>query len=135
MPRICPRCRSDYQDDVEVCWRCRVRLVDHLEPEEDDRVWVDLKPVYFAPDEFSALAVQRVLEEAEISSHVQSAQIPWVDGIMANIKGYWGRVLVAEDELDQAREIVTEYLKSIERAREDDETKDCGDRSGGEETG
>jgi hypothetical protein len=138
MPRTCPQCRSKYEDQALVCWRCRVRLVARLErgervAEEAERVWVDLRPVYFAPDEFSALAVQRVLEEADIESRVRSVQIPWVDGVMGNIKGYWGQVLVPEEQFDQAREIVAEYLHSIDSARRtggDDLRLTSGDDTG-----
>jgi hypothetical protein len=114
MSLYCPLCRSEYEDDVAVCWNCRVHLVDKLEPEEGERVWVHLMPVYQAPDEFSALAVQRVLLESEIGGQVRSAQIPGIEGIMKNIKGYWGQVLVAPEDYDRARELVADYLRSLE---------------------
>lgn len=82
--------------------------------EEEERVWIDLRAVYRAPDEFSALAVQRVLADAEIESRVRSVQIPWADGLISNIKGYWGEVLVPAEDVEHARELVSEYLKSID---------------------
>jgi hypothetical protein len=122
MPRYCPRCRSEYLDEAEVCWACRVQLVDRIEPAEDERVWVHLVPVYSAPDEFSALAVQRFLMEADIQGHVRSAQIPWIDGIMKNIKGYWGQVLVAAEDSEHARELVADYLRALERQTDREQT-------------
>jgi hypothetical protein len=125
MPRYCPNCRAEFDDQALVCWGCRTRLVDRLAPEEpleleesgeseEKRVWVDLRPVYFAPDEFSALAVQRVLAGAGIDSHVRSLQFPWADGLMRNIKGYWGQVLVLPEDFDHAHELVEEYLNSLD---------------------
>ncbi len=117
MPRRCPRCHTEYEDRADVCWSCRVRLVDDFDSEEPgpELVWVDLRSVYRAPNEFSALAVQRVLTEADIPSHVRSGQIPWADGIMSNLTGYWGQVLVAPEDYDQALTLVAEYLQSIEK--------------------
>jgi hypothetical protein len=127
MTRYCPRCGTEFDDRAVVCWPCHARLVDHPSPateapasddkeegEEEQRVWVDLRPVYRAPDEFSALAVQRVLADAEIESRVRSVQIPWADGLISNIKGYWGEVLVPAEDVEHARELVSEYLKSID---------------------
>jgi hypothetical protein len=78
-------------------------------------VWVDYRPVYLAPDEFTALAVQCLLEGSGIESRVRSEQIPWTDGIMRNIIGYWGQVLVPLAEVVRARALVDAYLKTLER--------------------
>ena len=78
-------------------------------------MWVELRPVYRAPDEFSALAVERVLAAEDIRSFVRSGQIPWVDGITSNLTGFWGQVLVAPEDYEQALALVTEYLASLER--------------------
>jgi hypothetical protein len=77
-------------------------------------VWVDYRPVYLAPDEFTALAVQCLLEGSGIECRVRSEQIPWTDGIMRNIIGYWGQVLVPLAEVVRARALVDDYLKTLE---------------------
>jgi len=114
----CPRCRTNYPEGSEVCWPCQVPLVagtlDDEEASDSDRpTWTPLKVVYLAPDEFNALRIKTVLEEAGLDARVESAQIPWVDGIMSNIKGYWGRVLVPPDEYEAGKEIVNDYLASL----------------------
>lgn len=116
MARRCPRCQTEYADHADVCWACRVRLVDAAASKEPQRelVWVEFRSVYRAPDEFSALAVKRVLAAEDIPSHVRSGQIPWADGIMSNLTGYWGQVLVAPEDYEQALALVTEYLESLE---------------------
>lgn len=123
MTRYCPRCGTEFDDQALVCWPCHTRLVDRPEPGTEvpapddggeERVWIDLRAVYLAPDEFSALAVQRVLADAEIVSRVRSVQLPWADGLVSNIKGYWGEVLVPPEDVEHARELIDEYLKSID---------------------
>ncbi len=120
MARRCPRCHTEYAEHADVCWPCRARLEPGAESEEPDRelVWVELRAVYRAPDEFSALAVERVLAAEEIRSLVRSGQIPWADGLMSNLTGYWGQVLVAPEDYEQALALVTEYLESLERGGE-----------------
>ncbi len=114
----CPRCRTNYPEGNEICWPCQARLA---EGTLDDGVeapakpaWTALKVVYLAPDEFNALRIKAVLEEADIDASIESAQIPWVDGIMSNIKGYWGRVQVHPEDEETAKEIITDYLSTLE---------------------
>jgi hypothetical protein len=126
MAFLCPRCGTQYDGEERVCWPCRVHLVPEAriggvkasDPEPGERseppIWVDYRPVYLAPDEFSALAVQCLLVGSGIESRVRSEQIPWTDGIMRNIIGYWGQVLVPIREVVRARALVDAYLKTLE---------------------
>ena len=113
----CPSCKTRYDDGAEACWRCRVRLVAELpggagEPPSSRRASGPV-PIYEAPDEFSALRVQALLEGAGMIAVVESAQIPWIDGVLANIKGSWGRVLVHPADREAARELVAGYRASL----------------------
>jgi hypothetical protein len=117
----CPRCLNEYEEGSEACWNCHALLVPgdvaadaEPQPAKSAPDWQPLRPVYKAPDEFSALRMQAVLEEAGIQAAVQSAQIPWVPSVMSHVKGYWGRVLVAPAAVDAAKEIVAEYLASLD---------------------
>ena len=127
MSLLCPRCGTQYEDPIQVCWPCRVHLVpmartgDHGDGEAADVTeaapepeWVDYRPVYLAPDEFTALAVQCLLTGSGIESRVRSEQIPWTDGIMRNIIGYWGQVLVPLAEVVRARALVDAYLRTLD---------------------
>ena len=130
MAFLCPRCGTQYDAEERVCWPCRVHLVpeartggggaSEAEPAERSEapIWVDYRPVYLAPDEFSALAVQCLLVGSGIESRVRSEQIPWTDGIMRNIIGYWGQVLVPIREVVRARALVDAYLKTLESRSE-----------------
>jgi hypothetical protein len=55
-----------------------------------------------------------VLSGSGIESRVRSEQIPWTDGIMRNIIGYWGQVLVPIREVVRARALVDAYLSGLE---------------------
>jgi len=125
MAFLCPRCGTHYDDSERVCWPCRVHLVPEARTggivssdpdlaETAEPVWVDYRPVYLAPDEFTALAVQCLLVGSGIESRVRSEQIPWTDGIMRNIIGYWGQVLVPIRDVVRARALVDAYLRTLE---------------------
>jgi hypothetical protein len=134
MSLLCPRCGTQYEDPIQVCWPCRVHLVPAAKTgnHEDDSAdasevapepeWVDYRPVYLAPDEFTALAVQCLLTGSGIESKVRSEQIPWTDGIMRNIIGYWGQVLVPLAEVVRARALVDAYLRTLDPRRGPDST-------------
>ena len=121
---FCPRCSTNYAEGTDVCWPCHVRLVagsiDEAPPDASagstsaGPTWTHLQAAYLAPDEFSAIRIEGLLQEAGINATIESAQIPWVDGIMSNIKGYWGRVLVHPEDHELAAELVASYLEQIE---------------------
>jgi len=91
------------------------------EPDGDDRAaayeWVDLFPVFDAPDELSAIHVRAMLQSAGIEARIRSAQVPWLDGVLANVVGYWGQVLVPRRDVLAARSLLSAYLEEVERGR------------------
>jgi len=88
----------DREDEVE-----RQRG-DGLEGDED------LVSVYSAPDEFLALSVKALLEEAGIEAEVRSCQIPWYDGIAKMMRPAWGEVVVLARDRDRSMELVDAFL-------------------------
>ncbi len=82
-------------------------------------VWVDLYPVYDAPDEATAIHVQAWLRSAGLTVHIRSGQVPGFDGAVAMGLGYWGQVMVARDEVLQARALLSELLTRITEGREE----------------
>jgi hypothetical protein len=83
--------------------------------EPDGLQWLDLYPVYRAPDEPSAIHLEAMLRSAGIAARIRSAQIAAFDGVFANAVGYWGEVLVAREDLLRARALVEEFLREAER--------------------
>jgi Putative prokaryotic signal transducing protein len=112
---ICPNCGMG-SDDRDFCLECGVKVT-----HEEDQHEVDVAPdrelrtkaVYKAPDEISAITLQKVLESEGIRAWIQSIQVPWYDGIMKMVEGYWGKVMVFEDQEADARRVMEEYFRSL----------------------
>lgn len=69
----------------------------------------DLVVVFRAPDEVTANLVKGLLDGESIQAALQSAQVPWMDGIMKMGKGYWGDVVVPRADADRARSIIEAF--------------------------
>jgi hypothetical protein len=69
--------------------------------------------VYLAPDELTAVTLQKVLEAEGVDAWVQSIQVPYYDGLIGMVEGYWGRLLVLEDQETKARRVIEEYLRDL----------------------
>jgi hypothetical protein len=112
MAWICPECGHG-NDEAGDCAECGAP---EGEARDDPPEWQPLASVYRAPDEFAAIAVGHVLETAGITPWVRSIQIPWYDSIMKTARGYWGDVLVAEQDREAALRIVNEFLARVARS-------------------
>jgi len=112
---ICPNCGMGSHDQG-FCLECGMKLNPAPEPAEDPRDpdrQLRTRAVYKAPDELSAITVHKVLESEGIPSWIQSIQIPWYDGIMKMVEGYWGKVIVFEDQEETARQVIEEYFRAL----------------------
>lgn len=65
--------------------------------------------VYEAKDEVTANIVKAALEAAGIRAIVQPHHTSWLDGILVPAEGSWGRVLVAEENIEMANELLKDY--------------------------
>jgi hypothetical protein len=70
-----------------------------------------LKRVYLAPDEFTALTLQEMLQGKGIQAMIRRFETTWLNGLPKVMKGGWGEVLVAEENAVKAEEYITEYLQ------------------------
>jgi hypothetical protein len=108
--RICPECGRRHEERLDACPECGTSF----EPEPEAMPpWRPLANVYRAPDEIAAIAVKYVLEGAGITSWARSIQIPWYDNLMKFARGYWGDILVAEEDREDALRVVGEYLDRV----------------------
>jgi len=69
-----------------------------------------MKSVYKAPDEFMAITIKSLLENEGIKVIVKSYQIAMYDNIAQVMKPCWGEVLVSDDDYEEAKSIVKDYL-------------------------
>ena len=109
----CPNCGMGFHDR-EFCLECGVKIsippeIVHAGPDRELKTLA----VYKAPDELAAITLQKVLESEGIQAWIQSAQIPWYDGIMKMVEGYWGKVVVFEDQEAKARDTIESFLKTL----------------------
>lgn len=73
-----------------------------------------LKSAYQAPDEFTAITIRELLAANGIEAVIRRLETTWLDGIPKVLRGYWGDVLVAEEDLAEAEACVQDFLKEAE---------------------
>ena len=71
-----------------------------------------IKSVYRPDDELMANAVRDLFEENGIPAMIRSFQIPAYDGLARVMRPAWGEVLVEEENLDRARELLDAFLSA-----------------------
>lgn len=74
------------------------------------------RPVYKAPDEWTAVTIKELLRSAGLSALVLAVAEPSDDGIDRLIEGYWGKVLVLESDLEDATRLIGDYLRGLDRS-------------------
>ncbi len=69
-----------------------------------------LKQVYQAENELMANTIKDLLEQSGIPALVHSFQIPAYDGVAQVMRPAWGEVLVEEEDLARAKEIINGFI-------------------------
>jgi NifB/MoaA-like Fe-S oxidoreductase len=72
-----------------------------------------LKCVFTAPDEFTAVTIQAMLQGKDIRAMIRRFETSWLDGLPRMMKGGWGEVLVDEDDLAEADAYVKEFFQDL----------------------
>jgi len=114
---FCPKCRAEYVEGVKTCPDCQVALVEKLPPKDDrsDEDYVEMVELREVPNEVAGVMMKGVLESGGITVILRAAKIPMYDGIASTWStSYWGKLLVAKDELEMSRKILDDYLSSLE---------------------
>jgi len=82
----------------------------------------NLVKVLDAGSEVEAITIRSFLESQGIEAAIRSRQIPMYNGIAKIFNPVWGYVMVMEPDGEKARELIRDYMESLE------------DHSAGEET-
>lgn len=69
-----------------------------------------IKAVYRPTDELMANACRDLLEENGIPAMIRSYQIPAYDGLARVMRPVWGEVLVEEQDMARAKQILDAFL-------------------------
>jgi len=106
----CPKCRTQYVENVDACFDCQVALVANL-PEEtpiEKIKWLALPPL---SGEVYADMVEEVLQNMDIPHFTKSDWATSAFNISsANLVGARVTIFVPEDNLNVATKVVEELL-------------------------
>ena len=69
-----------------------------------------IKAVYRPADELMANAVRDLFEENGIPAMIRSFQIPAYDGLARVMRPVWGEVLIEEENMARAKELLDAFL-------------------------
>jgi hypothetical protein len=142
---ICPECRTPYEPGVVVCRSCRVPLVDSADepallrsPREDDE-FVSLAAVRTVPNAVTAAMWKGALESQGLHPVVRSHAIPAYGEVLRDwTTRAWGMLLVPDDELEEARLVLEDFLATAATRgaeHDDDEGEDADDPDLDDRTG
>ena len=104
----CPNCRDEFQDWVEECPDCKVKLVDELPPlpEEITREGA-LVHLATAPNEIEARLWKGILEDNGIQSMIKVAESL---NLYLSPLGLKHRLYVLEEDEEKAREVLGDII-------------------------
>lgn len=117
----CPKCRMEYESRIAICPDCNVVLVSQLpESQKELHSQSDMVSVMKLENEVEGAVLKGVLEEQGIHAMVRDFiisqhQLPEIG------MNFWGELLVLQDDYDNAKFIVTEYLNSLDTGIQEDE--------------
>ncbi len=107
----CPECRREYAPEIVACPECRVTLVD-----EEPVPPADVVVVHRVPDAASGALLCGVLENNGIPAVLRSTRLPGYGDVRRDWSTTaWGEILVPGGALEEAREIVGDYLAALEQ--------------------
>jgi len=92
------------------CYWCQSLVVDRIPQPGYTYRSMALAVVLRPADEFMAQSIKDLLEQNGIPAMVHSFQIPAYDGIARMMRPSWGEVLVEQENLERAAELVRGFL-------------------------
>lgn len=134
----CPECHKNWPEGVVLCRDCRASLVDELEPPGvvarltagltgADVEWVELAELRPVPNPTTAAMWKGALESQGLSPVIRSHAIPAYGDVLRDwTTRSWGTLLVPREELDEARAVLDDFLRTaaIQAPEEDEDDED-----------
>ena len=111
---FCPQCRCEYNDGVDQCADCKVKLVKELPPKEDDiPEFQNFVPLPNLPGRIYAEMVKGALEERGIPCYLRSGGVGDAYQFGGNLPLGGIQLYVPEDKLEECLRIQHEMLDHI----------------------
>jgi hypothetical protein len=109
---VCPECHQTYPEGVVACRTCRVPLVDEIGPgEAGEQEWVEMVPLRPIPNAVTGAMWRGALESQGIHAVVRSNALPAHGDVLHDWRtDAWGVLLVPEDDLEEARLVLEDFL-------------------------
>ncbi len=117
---FCPECRTEYVEGVQRCADCDVPLIPDLQPlpEEEFKNFVKL---YSPADAIDLVMVRSFLDGAGIDYFVRNDNFGSLyTGIQIGLFNCQ-EIMVNEDELKKAEDLLSDYLKNSHEDADEDE--------------
>lgn len=111
--KYCPQCMSEYESYALKCSDCGFDLLTKEELERKQKEAAEMICVYRAGSETEALTFVGLLKKHNIRARSVSKQAAMYDGIFQADIGYWGDILVSEDDAEESKLLIQEYLKTL----------------------
>jgi hypothetical protein len=70
--------------------------------------------LYKPADELLAVRIKDLLNENGIEAMLRSYQMAWLDGLARMMRPEWGEVIVEEEDLPKARELLDGLLATLD---------------------
>lgn len=107
----CPECGRSYGPETVACPECRAALVD-APPARAGEVVV----VQRVPDAASGALLCGVLDNNGVTAVLRSTQLPGYGDVRRDWSTFaWGEILVASEDVEEARDIIADYLEVLDR--------------------
>lgn len=123
---FCPECGKEYGREIVACPECRAALTGGPSARAGEIV-----VAHRVPDAASGALLCGVLENNGVTAVLRSTQLPGYGDIRRDWSTTaWGEILVAGEDLEEAREIIADYLEVLDRGgavRDEDVEGSAGD--------
>lgn len=120
----CPDCGREYGPGTVACPECRSMLAD-----EPPVRRADVVVCHRVPDAASGALLCGVLENNGVTAVLRSARLPGYGDIRRDWATHaWGEILVPGEALEEAQEIISDYLAALDLggAVRDEDVEDDG---------
>lgn len=120
----CPECGKSYPPEIVACPGCRAALEATPPPRAGD-----IAVVHRVPDAASGALLCGVLESHGVTAVLRSTRLPGYGDIRRDWSTTaWGEILVASEAVEEAREVIADYLAAIESGGivRDEDVEDAG---------